>query len=119
VRAALFLTLVVALAGCVVPTEPAKQAEEIASVAAEGALLAHDAAEGDTTATFTSVHAKALREKLAMLEPKLRDRRLRELAGSVSTELERLSAHPGDRAGASAIERRLDEDATAAEELAS
>jgi hypothetical protein len=58
-------------AGCVLPSDPKKQAEEIASISAEGALLAHDAAEGDTTNAFTRVHAHALRKHLAKLEPKV------------------------------------------------
>jgi len=37
-----------------------KQAEAIESLAAEGALLAQDVSEGDTTSVFVRVHAEAL-----------------------------------------------------------
>jgi hypothetical protein len=47
------VALVVVAAGCGGSSSPAKQAEELQSLAAEGALLAHDAAEGDTTGPLT------------------------------------------------------------------
>jgi hypothetical protein len=112
-------TIAAALAtGCGVPSEPAKQAEEIASVAAEGALLAHDAAEGGTTGVFTRVHAQALLEQLETLRPKVREPRLRELQAGVSRRLEKLAATPSDRGSAADIERQLDERAQEAKELA-
>jgi hypothetical protein len=116
-RRVLLLTTVV-LAGCIVPSEPAKQAEEIASIAAEGALLAHDAAEGDTTETFTHEHAEALRGNLAKLAPKVKAAELARLLRTTDAHLERLAAAPGDRERAARLERRLDETAKRAEELA-
>ena len=97
-----------ALSGCLVQTEPSKQADDIASVAAEGALLAHDAAEGDTTATFTRVHSGDLRSKLAQLEPNVEVQALSRLLATTDRELGALEADPGDRARARVVERRLD-----------
>jgi hypothetical protein len=109
---------VVLLSGCGVPDEPSKQAEEVHSFAAEGALLAHGAAEGSTLTTFTSEHAKAIRELLEQLRPAIEERRLARIATDVSTSLARLAAAPGDRAKSRALERRLENDARAAAEIA-
>ena len=106
------------LAGCGVPSEPSKQAEEMGSLAAEGALLAHDAAEGSTTATFTRVHSEALGKALRTLRPKLRREELQELAAQVSRGLDRLARDPGDEAAAARIERELEDAGKQAEELA-
>ncbi len=78
-----------------------KQAESVQSVAAEGAMLARDAAAGKATGTFTRVHSSELEKSASQaasslesaqtqpaLEPKLR--RLAALAGDVSDELDRL-----------------------------
>jgi hypothetical protein len=112
VRRALLLAALVLLAGCGQPTEPKKQAEELGSVAAEGALLAHDAAEGSSTGPFTRVHSKVLREDVDKLEPKLKQRALVRLAEDISSALDELSVEPG------AAARRLDDAADRAEELA-
>jgi hypothetical protein len=106
------------LVGCLVPSEPAKQAEEIASISAEGALLAHDAAEGDTTETFTRVHADALRKNLARLRPKVQADVLRRLLLDADRALERIRNTPGDRAWAARMERTLEKVATVAEQYA-
>jgi hypothetical protein len=94
-----------------------KQAGDVASIAAEGSILAHDAAEGDTTATFTSVHARELRKKLVALAGDVEDRRLGRIAGMVAHDLERLSATPTDRVAAGRLERRLGEAAESAGEI--
>jgi hypothetical protein len=117
VRRTLALGVVVVLAGCGVPKEPAKQAEEVHSVAAEGSLLAHEAREGSLD-TFTSEHAKALRKLLGQLRPAIVEQRLARLADDVDRSLERLATNPGDRPLAGEVERDLDEAAKAAEELA-
>ena len=96
------------LCGCLAPTEPSKQADEIASVAAEGALLAHDAAEGDTTATFTRVHSGDLRSMLAQLEPKVEVQELSRLLATTDRALGVLESDPADRTRAGVVERRLD-----------
>ena len=108
------LLLVLAVAACGVPSSPKDQAEEVHSIAAEGAILAHDAAEGDTTATFTGVHAAALRKRLDTLRPKIVDPSLARIDRRAAEALRRLEADPF---GAD-VEDDLDESAQAAEELA-
>jgi cell division protein ZapA (FtsZ GTPase activity inhibitor) len=103
-----------AAAGCGVPSEPKKQAEEVESVAAEGALLAHDASEGRTTATFTRVHVQTLRERLTVLRPKIVERELALIARDVDSALQKLEESPSD----ADVEAPLDEAAKAAGELA-
>jgi hypothetical protein len=118
VRVATALAAAVLLAGCGVPQELSKQAEEVGSVAAEGALLAHDAGEGSSTEAFTSEHAKALRKLVEEVRPAIEQQRLGQIAGRVSAALEQLAAAPGDRNRAVALERELEEAAAAAQELA-
>jgi hypothetical protein len=103
------------LSGCLVPSEPAKQAEEISSVSAEGALLAHEVGEGDVTDTFARVHAQALRKKLSELEPKVQVDALAELLRSADAGLALLE---DDSLDTGPIERRLDGVAKRADELA-
>lgn len=114
----LLVLVVVLLAGCGTPHEAAKQAEEVHSVAAEGALLAHEAAEGDTRDTFAREHAKALRKRLDELRPVIEEPRLAELADDVDRTLDELGRTPGDRDRAAGAERKLERAAEAAEELA-
>jgi hypothetical protein len=109
--------LVLVLAGCGVPQELSKQAEEVHSVAAEGALLAHEASEGSLD-TFTSEHATALRKLLGQLRPAIEDAQLARTADAVDAALTSLVEHPGDRTNAGRLERRLDAAAKAADELA-
>jgi hypothetical protein len=109
--------LVLILAGCGVPQQLSKQAEEVHSVAAEGALLAHEASEGSLD-SFTTEHAKALRKLLGQLRPAIEDAQLARTAGAVDDALTSLADHPGDRANARRLERRLDAAAKAAFELA-
>jgi hypothetical protein len=111
-RAVVFAALTLLLAGCGQSTEPKKQAEDLGSVAAEGALLAHDAADGSSTGPFTRVHSEVLREDVNKLEPKLKERALVRLADEISSALDELPDHPQVAA------RRLDDAADRAEELA-
>ena len=97
------------------PTEPAKQAEEISSISAEGALLAHEIGEDDVTDTFTRVHAEALRKRLAELEPKVQVDALTELLRSVDRVIAVLSDGTGDPRR---IEVTLDDMSKRADELA-
>ena len=113
----LVLALVV-VAACGPPQSLEKQAEEVASVAAEGSILAHDAAEGDTTAAFTRVHGEALKQKLAEVQTVIEDRPLAAVAASVSQDLETLAASPGDRRSAVLLERRLARSAERADHIA-
>jgi hypothetical protein len=118
VRRSFAVGVAVLAAGCAAPSEPTKQAAEVASVAAEGALLAHDAAEGDTFRSFTRVHAKALEERLAQLEPKTDDGQVAALLARVAGALERLADDPGDRERAAMLEHELEAAANDAEQLA-
>jgi outer membrane murein-binding lipoprotein Lpp len=116
VRVAVIL-VVLLLAGCGVPQELSKQAEEVHSVAAEGALLSHEASEGSLD-SFTREHAQALRKLLGQLRPAIEDDRLAHTSDAVDAALADLAEHPGDRTNASRVERRLDDAAKAADELA-
>ena len=104
-------------AGCGTPSTLEKQAEEVGSIAAEGALLAHDASEGDTTGTFTRVHARELAKKADQLAPKIREGELRRVAEAVGVDLERLADDPRDEHGAAQLEKRLDDASEQAEEI--
>jgi hypothetical protein len=118
-RGVLGLFAVLVVAGCIVPGDPAKQAEEIHSIAAEGALLAHDASEGDTTSPFTRVHAEALRKNLAKLEPKVSHAALHSLLEQTDAALSELTDAPGDERRAARLEQWLERIAKLAEELES
>jgi hypothetical protein len=118
VRTALASIVVLVVAGCGVPQELSKQAEEIGSVAAEGSLLAHEAAEGSTTETFTREHAKALRKLVEEVEPAIEDRDLALIAAKVDAMLVALAEAPGSRRRAGLLERSLKRAADSAEELA-
>jgi hypothetical protein len=110
--AALLLT-----SGCGVPQQLSKQADEVHSVAAEGALLAHEASEGSLDA-FTSEHAKALQKRLDQLRPAIENEQLARAADSVDAALANLAEHPGDRRNSSRLERRLEAAAKTADGLA-
>jgi hypothetical protein len=103
------------LSGCLVPSEPAKQAEEISSISAEGALLAHEVAEGDVTDSFARVHAEALRKKLSELEPRVEVDALAQLLRSADAGLALLGDGAAD---AGPVEQRLDGISKRADELA-
>jgi len=111
------LGVVLLAVGCGVPRELSKQAEDVHSVAAEGALLAHDASEGSTTSTFTAEHAEALRKLLSPLRAAVEDERLAEIADDVDRTLGDLARAPDDERRTAAAERRLDRLAADAEEL--
>ncbi len=105
--------LLLTAAGCGASSEPSKQAEELHSIAAEGALLAHGTAEGGSTGPFTREHAKALRKLVAQLRPMLAEGPLAQLAETIDGELATLESD----ADAGLVERRLDEAAATAETL--
>lgn len=109
---------VLLLAGCGTPHELSKQAEDVHSVAAEGALLAHEAAAGDAFETFTTEHSSALRGRLGELRPAIQNARLATIAAAVDRTLTSLEHHPGDRGRAAVVERALARLGDRAEELA-
>jgi hypothetical protein len=106
----------------------AKEVDAVASLAAEGALLADGAARARTTRAFTRVHADELvataTEEANRLKtsavPRGLERRAAEaarLASEVATLIERLARAPGDREAARRIAVELDEAAAAAKRL--
>jgi hypothetical protein len=125
--------LVLALAGCnggTVDRHALKRdAENVASLASEGGLLADDVSRGRSTRYFVRVHAKELSSKASNLEVALAERptspgitaevrKLSKLAGKASRELEQLHLHPTDRVVASSLKQPLSDDADAADKLA-
>jgi hypothetical protein len=80
-----------------------KEATGIESLAAEGGLLAGDAAGGRSTSTFTRIHARFLRDAARTSAGTLerggtaKARRLAGLANRVGNDLERLSRSGSDR----------------------
>jgi hypothetical protein len=125
--------LVLALAGCNGGTVDKhalqRDAENVASLASEGGLLADDVSRGRSTKYFVRVHAKELSRKASNLEDALAERpttpgitsdvrKLSKLAGKVSRELERLHLHPTDRGVAVSLKEPLGDDADAADKLA-
>jgi hypothetical protein len=113
---ALLAVAALLLAGC--GTTEKQQAEDIGSIASEGALLAHDAGEGSTTDTYTRVHGRALRDLAKKIADAPKARRIRVIAASVASDLETLAAHPGDEQRAQRLERRLERAAKAADRVA-
>ena len=131
-RVALAL-LVFALAGCnggTVDRHALKRdAEKVASLATEGELLANDVSKGRSTKYFMRVHAKELSDAASDFQNSLAKRptspgitsdvrKLSQLAGKVSRELEQLHLHPTDRNVADSLKQPLMNDAEAADKLA-
>lgn len=88
------------------------------SSAAEGSLLAHEAAHGRAFRGFVELHAAELHATVEDVEQKLNAtpteaglseaaKKAASLAGRVRSQLERLHERPDDRAGAARIQRRL------------
>jgi hypothetical protein len=106
-----------------------KQAESIQSLAAEGSLVAHDAAKGRTTTPFVRVHTQYLREaakkiydELARSQAsgRLADRRFEgaKLAISTAELLDQLHKASADRTVAARVEAHLKDIANQAQRLA-
>jgi hypothetical protein len=102
-----FASLVTAMCLVACGGEPSTQqevAEEIASVAAEGSILARDLANGDSLGPFARTHARALEERLARLRTRAQGQLRRQLV-EVTTSLERLAS--ADESEAEREERLL------------
>jgi hypothetical protein len=114
--------MAVALAGCNGGTVDrhalTNDSATLDSIACEGALLAHDMAQGKTTAYFAREQAEELRiessnfadalskrHALASIEPKVRAKARH--AATLAATLQRLHDHPSDRAAATTVEHRL------------
>ena len=106
-----------------------KEAEAIASIATEGALLASRASDGSAPDAFVRVHADELAKTAGEEAKKLREskstgpvrddaRKAEALARRVSELLARLASSPDDGARARSLAERLREEARAAKELA-
>jgi hypothetical protein len=89
------------LAGC--GSSPAKQAEDLQSLASEGALLAHDAGEGDEWGPYREAHAQELAEQASSLESQAKTRPLAAFARLLARDLQAL-------AGADTVRARRLED---------
>jgi predicted outer membrane protein len=106
-----------------------KQTEAVQSFAAEGSLLADQAARGRSTEPFVRVHTEYLDKALKKVETELKrpvaDAQLKEtqaaslmLAGQLSDELGQLHRAPGDRNVAARVKSDLADVADSAEKLA-
>jgi hypothetical protein len=115
--------------GTLSESELKKEIEAIGSTAAEGALLAHDAAEGRTTHAFTTVHSEFLDEATRKTGAKLsessvssgleqRKTRAERLARRIADALSRLHDDPGNEQVARRAFAELERAAAVAEELA-
>jgi len=95
-------------------------AATVDSMACEGALLAHDVAQGKTTAFFAREQAEELhiqssnladalaeRKALASIERKVRAKSRD--AATLAAILQRLHDHPSDRRVAASVEQQVDE----------
>ena len=117
-RWAAFVIAVALAAGCAVPSSVSKQAEDVASIAAESSLLAGDVADGDSTSPFARTHARVLRHDAEGLRKAIRQPELRSIVDTVVAELTRLASSPSDRAAGARVERALDQAAQRADEIA-
>jgi hypothetical protein len=107
-RIAVPLVAILLLAGCggqgtLGKKALSQEATGIESLAAEGGLLAGNAARGRSTSTFTRMHARFLRDAARTSAGTLerggttKARRLARLANRVGNDLERLSRSGSDR----------------------
>ena len=112
-RVALLTALL--LAGCG-STSAAQQADDLQSLAAEGALLAHDRAEADDWPPFTRAHSQELSEAADSLAESAATAELEVQAQRVADLLRAVGRAPP--ASARVLERRLDSAARRAEESA-
>ena len=116
-RAAIVLALATLVGACGAPSSVSKQAEALASTAAEGALLAGEVADGRSTGAFAKTHARALLEQAEEVRASSASPELGSLAGEIVSALRQLASVPTDRVIASEVEERLETAAGDAEEI--
>jgi hypothetical protein len=114
----LVIAVALAAAGCGAPSSVPKQAEDVASIAAEGSLLAGDVADRNSTSPFARTHARVLRSDAEELRKAIRQTELRSVADAVIAELTRLASSPSDRAAGARVERALEQAAQRADQIA-
>jgi hypothetical protein len=96
-----------------------KDAEQVSSIATDAALTAHATRTGEAPAAYTRVHASELGKQAGKLAsvlgsahapPRLagKTRTVVALARTLSSELENLQHHPGDRGLATRLEQSFD-----------
>jgi outer membrane murein-binding lipoprotein Lpp len=113
-RLAALILCILVVAGC--GSTASKQADDLQSLAAEGALLAHDAGEGDEWKPYRRAHVAELASEASSLQEQAKTRELTALARTIASDLDRLEH--ADRDEAKRLERRLDNAAKRAERLA-
>ena len=131
VALSMLLMLALPLAGCGRETrhDVRVSIEEIASISAEGALMADDLSKGRTKTTFVRVHGDDLSsqaeheaEKLndAPIDPALDQRRQRAivLAGDIGGAIDDMRVSPQDRVKARDSEKKLQQWADEASKIA-
>jgi hypothetical protein len=131
VALSMLLVLALPLGGCGRETrhDVRVSIEEIASISAEGALMADDLSKGRTKTTFVRVHGEDLSsqaeheaEKLndAPIDPALDQRRQRAivLAGDIGGAIDDMRVSPQDRAKARDSEQKLQRWADEASKIA-
>jgi hypothetical protein len=115
VRHLALLVVAVMLAGCGSATA-AQQADDLHSLAAEGALLAHDRAEADDWPPFTRAHSEELSQAADSLAEDATTNELEVLAQRVADLLRAVGRAPPS--AARVLERRLESVASRAQESA-
>src|SRR3954454_3882521 len=106
----------VLVAGCGAQSET-KQADDLGSVAAEGAVGAQDAGGRSSTPNFTRGHGRALRDLAQKVQAAPAAPPLERLAARITTDLDTLADNPGDERRAGRIQRDLERAAKQANAL--
>ena len=114
--------------GAMTPWRLQQDADSLASIAADGELLAAETAKGESTGPFTTVHARELRQEADQLadvvastepDPGLArpTAQLATTARAAARVLRRLEEHPGDEDVAARVGDRLGAIADRAEQI--
>ena len=108
-RFAFALLAVLLIGGCGVPQQLSKQAEEVHSVAAEGALLAHEASEGRRGHVHARARGGIAKSASDKLEPAIQNPRLVQHRREGRRALRQLAERPATVPSRALLERVLDE----------